>query len=198
MSRVVLEQRWLQIRQEWQANKRLQVASWFALGLLVLWIHTWLDDWRLAKKKDAKVALGMYLDTQSVARENEWIDRAKTSDEALQQMRKKLWHATSEGEAEAKLRDWIQQTAKSSGVNITRISLDVSAPPRGYSWYAVHADIQGVYEAGAWQRMLDAMAKNTPVVLVDYEQLNLVTASNLFYRMNATAWFAIKEPASTK
>ncbi|WP_039915857.1 hypothetical protein [Cellvibrio mixtus] len=195
MSRVVLAQQWQQIKQQWHTNRRLQAASFIALGLFVLWIHARLDDWRLAKKEDAKVALNMYLDTQAVAREHEWIERAKTSDVALQQMRTKLWHASSEGEAEAQLRDWIQKIAKESGLGITRITLEVSPPPRGFTWYAVRADLQGTYVAGAWQRMLNAMATNTPPVLVDYEQLNLVTSTNLFYRINVTAWFVIKEPS---
>jgi type III secretory pathway component EscV len=140
---------WLQAKQEWLANKRLQLFSILAVVLVVLWVHVKLDDWRISKQADARAALTAYQDTQAVARENEWPERAKASSEVLKSMRTKLWNATSEGEAEAKLRDWLQKLAKDSGITIDRITVEVAAAPRGFIWRPVHADIQGKYQAGA-------------------------------------------------
>jgi|GEM_PF-1020572 len=193
-----VRQVWLQAQQEWQSNKRLQVISIIACILIVFWIHSKLNDWRLTKQADARVALTAYQDTQAVARENEWLERATTADAALKNMRTKLWHATSEGEAEAKLRDWLQKLAKDSGITIDRISVQVAAAPRGFIWRPVHADIQGKYQAGAWQLMLDKMGKNNPPVIVDFEQLNIASENNLFYRLNVTAWFTIESSAGAQ
>ncbi len=189
---------WQQAKQEWQANKRLQLFSIVAVVLVVLWVHVKLNDWRIAKQADARVALTAYQDTQVVARESEWPERAKVSNEVLKTMRTKLWSAASEGEAEAKLRDWLQKHAKDSGIIIDRISVEVGAAPRGFIWRPVHADIQGKYQAGAWQAMLDKMAKNAPPVIVDFEQLNIANQNNLFYRINVTAWFVIEDSTGAK
>jgi Tfp pilus assembly protein PilO len=188
----------LQARQEWLFNRRLQVISMVACALIVFWVHGKLNDWRLAKQADAKTALNTYQDTQAVARENEWLDRAKTTDAALKNMRARLWRATSEGEAEAKLRDWLQKMAKDSGIAIERINVQVAASPRGFMWRPVHADIQGKYQAGAWQAMLDKMSKSNPPAVIDFEQLNIVTQNNLFYRLNVTAWFVIEGSAGAQ
>lgn len=187
--------RWERIRQEWQANKRLQAISLLASILLILWVHVQLNDWRIAKKADAKQALIVYQDTQVVARENEWLERAKTSRSTLDVLRTKLWRAASEGEAEAKLRDWLQKIAKETGLPINRISVEIGAAPRGFAWRPVHVDIQGVYQAGAWQLLLEKMNTNIPPVVVDFEQINIENSSNLFYRLNVTAWFAIGDGA---
>lgn len=193
-----LKSYWHQAKQEWQANKRLQLFSILALVLVVLWIHIKLNDWRIAKQADARVALTAYQDTQAVARESEWPERAKVAGDQLKTMRTKLWSASSEGEAEATLRDWLQKLAKDSGITIDRITVEVAAAPRGYKWRPVHADIQGKYQAGVWQTMLDKMDKNNPPVIVDFEQLNIVNQNNLFFRINVTAWFVIDDSTGAK
>lgn len=193
-----LQNYWYQAKQEWQANKRLQVFSILALVLVVLWIHIKLNDWRIAKRADARVALTAYQDTQAVARESEWPERAKAAQEQLKTIRAKLWRATSEGEAEAALRDWLQKQAKDSNITIDRISVEVGAAPRGFKWRPVHADIQGKYQAGIWQTMLDKMDKNNPPVIIDFEQLNIASQNNLFFRINVTAWFVIEDSAGAK
>lgn len=189
---------WQQAKREWQANKRLQLFSIVAVVLIVLWVHVKLNDWRHVKQADARAALVAYQDTQAVARESEWPARAKASEDVLKTLRTKLWSATSEGEAEAKLRDWVQKTAKESGIIIDRVAVEVGPAPRGYTWRPVRADIQGKYQAGVWQLMIEKMGKNTPPVIVDFEQLNIVNQSNLFYRINLTAWFLIEDSAGAK
>lgn len=188
---------WGLIKREWVSNRRLQAISFMASVLLVFWVHVQLDNWRLAKQADARAALVAYRDTQAVAKEQAWIERAKVSQEALASVRSGLWSATSDGEAEAKFRDWLQQVAKDSGVSIDRIVVEVGVAPKEGGWRPVRADFQGKYRAGAWQAMLQKISTNTPVVLVDFEQLNVVNSSNLFYRLNLTAWFQISVAPET-
>ena len=189
---------WQQAKQEWQANKRLQLFSIVAVVLVVFWVHVKLNDWRHSKQVEAKAALVTYKDTQAVARENEWPERAKASEDVLKTLHTKLWSATSEGEAEAKLRDWLQKIAKESGITIDRVAVEIGPAPRGFMWRPVHADIQGKYQAGVWQSMIEKMGKNNPPVVVDFEQLNIASKSNLFYRINVTAWFVIEDSAGVK
>lgn len=193
-----LELRWSQIQAEWRANKRLQMISMAALVLFVLWIHVQLDSWRLSKKEEAVSVAAAYQDTLTVANDDAWIDRAKEAEVYRQNMKTKLWIATSEGEAEAKLRDWLQTQAGGVGLSITRISVEVGVAPRGLLYRPVHVDIQGVYKAGAWQLFLQTLGGSNPPVIVDMEQLNVVNPQNLFYRLNLTAWFTINSASESK
>ena len=97
----------------------------------------------------------------------------------------------------AVLADWLQQLAKDSGVSIDRIVVEVGVAPKGGEWRPVRADFQGKYRAGPWQTMLQKISTNTPVVLVDFEQLNVVNSNNLFYRLNLTAWFQLSTAPET-
>lgn len=190
--------RWGQLQSEWQSNKRLQVISVVAFALFILWVHMQLENWRLSKKQEVIALEADYQDTLAVANDDAWIDRAKEAGVHRQNMRTRLWVATSEGEAEAKLRDWLQKQAEVVGLSITRVSVAVGVAPRGLVYRPVHVDIQGVYKAGAWQIFLQTMGNSSPPVVVDLEQLNIVNSQNLFYRLNLTAWFIINDPPEGK
>lgn len=198
MTSVRWQYQWGLAKKEWVSNQRLQAISLMAVMLFVLWCHVQLNNWRLVKQADAQAALVAYYDTQAVAKEQAWLERAKASEQALASARTGLWSATSEGEAEAKFRDWLQQVAKESGVSIDRIIVEVGVAPKGVNWRPVRADFQGKYQAGAWQSMLQKMSTNTPAVLVDFEQLNVVNSSNLFYRLNLTAWFLVGDTSGVQ
>lgn len=193
-----LKLQWKQLQLEWQSNKRLQLISIVAFVLFILWIHTQLDSWRAAKKNEAIAAYARYQDTLAVAKEDAWISRAKEAGLRLQQVQTKLWVAGSEGEAEAKLRDWLQQQARTLDLPITRISVEVGVASKGELYRPVHVDIQGGYKAGAWQLMLQTINDSAPPVIVDLEQLNIANPQNLFYRLNLTAWFVINNPSEVQ
>lgn len=192
------QDQWGTVKREWASNQRLQAISLVAVLLLVIWVHVQLDSWRLAKQADARAALVTYYDTQAVAKEQVWLERAKESRDALISIRTGLWSAKTEGEAEAKFRDWLQQIAKSSGVSVDRIVVEIGVAPKGVELRPVRADFQGKYQAGKWQVMLQKVTANKPIVLVDYEQLNVANSSNLFYRLNLTAWFLINDAAGSQ
>lgn len=189
---------WNQIQAEWQANKRLQAISITALVLFVLWVHVQLDGWRISKKEATAAAAAAYQDTFAVANDSEWISRAEDASTYRQEMKTRLWSATSEGEAEAKLRDWLQKQAEAVGLSVTRITVEVGVAPRGITYRPVHVDMQGTYKPGAWQLFLQGLGNASPPVIVDMEQLNVVNPRNLFYRLNLTAWFAINSPVESQ
>ena len=193
-----IQLRWNQVQTEWQANKRLQIISVVALVLFVLWVHVQLDHWRLSKKEEAVSVAATYQDTLAVANDDAWIDRAKEANAHHQDMKTKLWVATSEGEAEAKLRDWLQKQADVMGLSVARITVEVGVAPRGLLYRPVHVDMQGRYKAGSWQLFLQTIGESSPPVIVDLEQLNLANPNNLFYRLNLTAWFSIDNPSESQ
>jgi hypothetical protein len=191
MTRAEIKQHWQQAKAEWKTNLRLQAITAAASVLVVAWVYIQLDHWRISKQKEASAALSAYWDTQAVVNEKAWLERAEQAGSAVKKARAQLWEATSEGEAEAKLRDWLNKVAAESGMVLDRITVEVGAAPQGQKWRPVHADFQGNYKAGAWQKMLQKIATNTPAVTVDFEQLNLANPRNQFYRVNVTAWYTI-------
>lgn len=184
-----------QIQQEWQTNKRLQLIAGAAALLFIIWVHVQLDNWREARATSAHAAQVRLMDMRQVAREHFWPERAAEAEAAAQSARQQLWQARSEGEAQARLRDWLEQQARAQGLAITRMNVDVETARTGSRYRAVRADIQGAYTPGAWQEFLEVVSSHTPRLGVEFEQLNITSARNQRYRLTIAAWFDIRETA---
>lgn len=191
MKSIDWQEQWQKTKVEWQENRRLQVIVFVALAILVFWIHLQLNHWRVAKQAAAYTAERTYNETQLAAKEKSWIERSKAANEVLAQLNARLWRASSEGEAQALLRDWIDSEARKAGLVITRSTLAIGEAMPGTQLRPVRADIQGKYVAGAWQQLLLSIRDNKHLITVDYEQLNVTTEKNQLYRLNLTAWFQL-------
>ena len=191
MKSIDWQEQWQKTKVEWQENRRLQVIVFVALAILVFWIHIQLNHWRVAKQAAAYTAERTYNETQLAAKEKSWVERSKAANEVLAQLNARLWRASSEGEAQALLRDWIDSEARKAGLVITRSTLAIGEAMPGTQLRPVRADIQGKYVAGAWQQLLLSIRDNKHLITVDYEQLNVTTEKNQLYRLNLTAWFQL-------
>lgn len=185
------QEQWHKTKIEWRDNRRLQVIVFVALAIFILWLHIQLNDWRLAKRSAAYSAERGYNETQLAVREKSWIDRSKAADRELARLNSRVWRASSEGEAQALFRDWLDSEARQAGLAITRSNLAIGEAMPGTQLRPVRADIQGRYVAGAWQQLLLKIRDNERVITVDYEQLNVTTDRNQLYRLNLTAWFEL-------
>jgi hypothetical protein len=187
-----------QLQQEWQTNKRLQIIAGAAALLFIIWVHVQLDNWRDARATSAHAAQVRLMDMRQVAGEHFWPERAAEAEAAAQSARQQLWQARSEGEAQALLRDWLEQQARTQGLAITRINVDVETVRTGARYRAVRADIQGTYTPGAWQEFLEVISTHTPRLVVEFEQLNITSARNQRYRLTVAAWFEIGAAAPSE
>ncbi len=189
--RSAIKQQAIKIADELRTNKRLQAISLIALLLLIMWIHVQLNAWHNRVKAVAIAGFAKYEDTLAVANQRDWPQRAEQVNQQLRQYKSQLWTAASEGEAEARFRDWLQQQAGEAGIPVERITVEVGVTPRGSLWVPVHADFQGKYIVGNWQKMLEMIENGDKAVSVDFEQLNLANSQSPFYRLNLTSWFLI-------
>lgn len=188
-----LYEQWNNVKQEWKGNRRLQGVSIIAILLFISWFFLQLDTWRQDRAKVTQATLMRLYDIKMAAKEQVWPERMEAARVALNEAHKKLWKARTEGEAQAIFRDWIEQEGQKVDLNIDRITVEVGAAPSGLKWRPVRADIQGRYQVGAWQKLLEKVNTNLPFVVVEFEQLNIGNPDNQFYRLNLTAWFEVKE-----
>jgi len=179
-----------QVKSEWEENKRLQMIAWAALILFVLFIHSQINNWRLAKLAEYNQQLTKLEDLKALVDQKSWVQHAETSTQLWSQQQKKIWVATTEGEAQARLRDWLQGQAQELGLNIGRIRLEMGPAPKGLVWRPLRVDMQGTYTPGILQRFLQRLNNAPGTILVDYEQITL--ESNPFYRLNLTAWVELR------
>lgn len=189
MSRQVLNL--ASIQQEWRQSERFRALVITCAVIVVLIIHIQLNDMRVSKKQQAQRSLIEYEDLMRVAKEKGWPQRAQEAKQASSTLKSWLWTAQTEGEAEAKFRDWLTAQANMAAFDINRISIDVGVSPAGVDAIAINANLRGPYELKAWQAFLDALSSQTPKVIVDYEKVNKRNARRLQYQLGVTAWFFV-------
>ena len=178
-----------QVRDEWGTNKRLQKITWVSVLLFAVWSWVQLDEWRQSLAADAQAVSLKLQDARLASNEARWPERAAKAVGALENAKNDVWRARTEGEAEARLRDWLEQQARKNGVVIGRVTVSLDVPPRGMDVYPVRAELQGSYRAGAWQDFLGSLRKHRPKVVLEYDEINFANPRRPKYRANITAWF---------
>lgn len=181
----------LQARDEWQSNKRLQLITLVSVLLFGVWCIVQLESFRLNSEKDAKAAFEKLQDISQTAKEERWPDRAEQSKAALEVIRQQLWHAGSEGEAQATLRDWLEQQARNNKLVIDRMTVDLGSAPQNVTARPVRAELEGRYEVGVWQNFMLALSEHSPLVLVEYEEINFGNPRKTLYKISVMAWFEL-------
>lgn len=182
-----------QVRDEWQSNKRLQVIAAISAVLFVVWCSVQLEAWRSVNKTDARAAFEELQDIKLATDEQRWPSRALAAQAQLAAVQKWLWSASSEGEAQAGLRDWLELQARNNGVIIDTLTIDVGKAPRGMKLRPVRAELRGQYKVGAWQQFIHAITTATPVVVVESDELNFSRPKKPLYRIAVTAWFDLHD-----
>lgn len=178
-------------RQEWQANRRLQLGV-FLIGLiLLLGMHQALDSWRQQRLQAATTAAQSLHELHLAAAEQQWPERARQAAAAHESIQRQLWQATSEGAAQAAVRDVIQAQAKRHGVVIERINMRSLPPAQGARHAAVRVELQGAYEVLAWQRFIAALEARQPALLIEADRIDRGLAQRPRYRLNITAWYLL-------
>ncbi|MGK0440275.1 MAG: hypothetical protein ACJA0N_000060 [Pseudohongiellaceae bacterium] len=182
-----------QIVSEWRANKRLQLITLISCALFVVWSMVQLESWRSANEASARAAFAKLEDIKIATGEKNWPQRAAQAKKQLASLRGKLWQAQNEGEAQAGLRDWIELQARTHGVAIDAISVDVGRVQQNVGLHPVRAELKGQYSVGAWQKFMRTLATTKPAVIVEYDELSFARAKKPAYRISVIAWFELQD-----
>lgn len=187
-----LHQQWQQLRRQWQANPRLRVLG--AVVALIL-LFSLLQNLYLVQSKAQQESVRQWQRLQEVrqlSQEQHWQDYAVQAAQALERLEQQLWHAESEGQAQAKLRDVLQQALTRNGLEASRINI-TSLPTDEAGLLQVRAELSGDYLPGAWQEFVHDVTHQDTAILIEFDNINRTNKRRNHYRLGLHAWFVLRE-----
>lgn len=189
-----LHHQWQQLRRQWQANPRLRVLG--AVVALIL-LFSLLQNLYLVQSKAQQESVRQWQRLQEVrqlSQEQHWQDYAVQAAQALERLEQQLWHAESEGQAQAKLRDVLQQALTRNGLEASRVNI-TSLPAEEGSLLQVRAELSGDYLPGAWQEFVHDVTHQNTAILIEFDNINRTNKRRNHYRLGLHAWFVLGEDA---
>ncbi|GAA5180658.1 hypothetical protein GCM10025771_25700 [Niveibacterium umoris] len=103
---------------ELRTNARLRIGLWLILAIGVGYALAGWDD-RLQARAAALGEMRAEIDRLApLTGQSIWLDRLKALEARQQTLKGHLWAASSDGLEEATIQDWVQQQARSSGLNV--------------------------------------------------------------------------------
>src|SRR5690606_228306 len=100
-----MQRQWQQVRQQWRDNARLRVLAAVVVAILLFSFLQHLHQLQSEAKQDALRQWQRLQDVTQLSRESHWQEYAEQSEGEMEQLHARLWHAESEGQAQAQLRD---------------------------------------------------------------------------------------------
>lgn len=187
-----VQRQWRQLQQQWQANPRLRILAAVVVMILLFSVLQHLHQMQGQARQEAQRQWQRLGDVQQLSQEQHWHEHAEQAQAALLQLRQQLWHAASEGQAQAQLRDLLQQALNRHGLSAIRINV-TSLPNEQGDLLQVRADVNGDYKPGAWQDLVYDLAQHTPRLIIEHDSVNRTNARRHLYRLGLHAWFVIGE-----
>lgn len=184
-----LQQQWQQARQQWQSNPRLRLLAGVVVLILIISVLQGLHQTQVEARQQARQQWQRLQDVRQLSQESHWHDYAEHAQQAHAALQQQLWQADSDGQAQAKLRDIIQQALKQNGLAAQRVNV-TSLPAEREGWLQVRADINGEYLPGAWQDFLYQLSQHQPRLIIEQESVNRSNRRPQF-RLGLHAWFVI-------
>lgn len=176
---------------EWEANPRLKLGAALIALIVVIGLHQSLDGWRQAQADAAYSAAQELRDLQQTANEQQWPERAKKITAEYEQLKSRLWPASSDGAVQAAVRDFIQAEARKQSVDIQRINLRSIAPPRDSQYSSVRIELQGSYQPLTWQSFIAALEQHRPSLVIESERIDRSLPQRPRYQLSITAWYQL-------
>ena len=190
-----LQRQWRQLRQQWQANPRLRILAAVVAAILLFSVLQNLHQMQSQARQETQRQWQRLQDVRQLSQEQHWQEYAEHSEAALQQLQQQLWHADSEGQAQAQLRDLLQQSLNRHGLSAVRINV-TSLPDEQGEFLQVRADLNGDYQPGAWQDFLYELTRHKPRLMIESDNINRTNENRNLYRLGLHAWFVFSEDES--
>lgn len=187
-----LQRQWQQIRQQWHDNPRLRIMAAVVVVILLVSLLQSLHQLQSAARQDSQRHWQRLQDVRQLSEEHYWQDYAMHTSEAMQQLEQQLWHAASEGQAQAQLRDVLQQALNQHGLKAARINI-TSLPTDDGDLLQVRADLSGDYHAGPWHEFIHTLVSHPHAILIEQDSINRTNRRRNHYRLGLHAWFVLGE-----
>ena len=117
-----MENTWRQLQEQWQSNPRLRILLGVVVFILVVTLLQALHQARHNAYLEAQKQWQRLGDVQQLSSVEHWAQRAEQGQQALDALNKHIWRASSEGQAQAQLRDVLQRYLNEHGLDTIRIN----------------------------------------------------------------------------
>lgn len=185
-----LQHQWQHLRQQWHDNPRLRILAAVVVLILLLSLLQSLYQLQSKAQQDSLNQWQRLQEVRQLSQEQHWQDYAVHATQALEQLEQQLWHAASEGQAQAKLRDVLQQALNRNGLEAGRINI-TSLPAEDGELLQVRAELSGDYLPGAWQEFIHELTRQQTAILIEYDSINRTDQRRNHYRIGLHAWFVL-------
>lgn len=183
---------WRQLQEQWQSNPRLRILSACVAAILVFAMLQSLHQAREDARNEAQKQWQRLGDVKQLSAVEYWAERAEQGQQVIESLQKNIWQASSEGQAQAQLRDVLQRYLKEQGLEVTRMNV-TAVPSDNVGLLQIRADISGTYIAGAWQDFVQRILEHRPQILIEHDSVNRTNANRSLYQLSVHAWFTIED-----
>ena len=179
---------WTKIQDEWRNNRRLRMAALVALVVLSVHAMVTLDAKKRALVESYTSDLELQARLQQVARQTQWIVRAKEAEAALQALQGRIPQVSGSGLAQAELQTWLTGLASSTGIGEPRVRVEdtLDVPDHPDMWQVL-ARLDGQIPAFGHEKFLRVVSEGMPWVQV--ERLEIAEGSPARVGMTVRSYY---------
>ncbi len=187
-----MKQVWQQLQEQWHSNMRLRILLGVVALIVVVTMLQSLHQAQHSAYLEAQKQWQRLGDVQQLSSVEHWAQRAEQGQQVLDSLNQHIWQASSEGQAQAQLRDVLQRYLNEHGLDTIRINV-TAVPSDTVGFFQVRADLSGTYLPGAWQDFVYSLLQYRPQILIEHDSVNRTNANRNIYRLSVHAWFIISE-----
>lgn len=158
---------WQHARAEWQANARLRLGVFAAVGILWLWGLLVLQDQAAAWTTEADAARQEVDRLRPMQTATHWTQRAQDARQVLEAADSMVWTAGSQGVMEADLQDLLKQWSEKAGLTVRELAVGVSSasPVPGVS--VLHLRLAVDFNRVGLTALLSELHRSPKLMIVD-------------------------------
>lgn len=187
-----MKEQWQQLQEQWRSNPRLRILLAAVAAILMFAVLQSLHQARQDARAEAQKQWQRLGDVKQLSAVEYWAERAEQGQAVVGSLQKHIWQASSEGQAQAQLRDVLQRYLKEQGLEVTRMNV-TAVPSDSVGMLQIRADISGTYIPGAWQNFVYRLLEYRPQILIEHDSVNRTNKNRSLYQLSVHAWFTIQE-----
>lgn len=164
----MISAQWGQLRQQWQANRRLRLGVMIVILVVGLHLVMGLGDRNRELAEQYRQDAGLLARLDEASRESAWPDYAAQAEAALAVEREAIPEVTSAGLAQAELQTWLSAQASAASLAEPRVRAETTLEVPGHEdlWQVI-ARLDGMVPEHGLQGFVRALSQGLPWVQVE-------------------------------
>ena len=180
------------LRDEWQGNMRLRIASGVAALIMGVYLMLVLVDWRRSLHAEyQRESLRLYK-TAALAGQASWLARAQQARDLRKALEAQIPSTRTVGLAQAEAQGWVQQLLRAFGRDLTSqarapVVLDAAA-----GIWKIPISVRGSTTPGQYVEMLRRIEGNDRLMVI--EQVSIDNQRKPLIEMTISAYYRVQAP----